>query len=244
MRGYHTRRDGGDLKGRLRLEEGMQGSWHSAAGLRYLQIDPSVEAANLPMIICLHGRGADASDLAGLASQLHPGGYRWILPQAPLPIPIGPGQMGWAWYSLDGDRSQSIVDAREITSRFVAEVFETLPGSAGATALMGFSQGAAMALHLSLAAAESFGAVVAMSGYLPAPETVHRPLDGPSQNILIVHGTEDQTLAIDLARTTRDQLREMGLSPQYEEFAMGHQITPESLARVSDFLAETLPPHH
>lgn len=221
----------------------MDASWHTAAGLNYLQVDPEAEADDLPVIIALHGRGADPSDLVGLAYEVNPGGYRWLLPQAPLPLPIGPRVMGWAWYSReDNDRAASVIAAREQIQQFLTETLAGLGIPRNRAALIGFSQGGAMALHVGVSSAEPFGAIVAMSGYLPAPESLGALPASPTQKILMVHGTQDQVLSISLAREARALLERAGFPLEYREFTMDHQITAESLATVARYLHSALPP--
>lgn len=237
----------------------MKARWSSAAGLHYIRMDPDEDSADLPVLVCLHGRGADANDLASLAFELYPEGYRWLLPQGSLPVPLGPRATGWAWYALGEERPTTVVHAREQVGRFITETTEALGVPAGRVALMGFSQGAATGLHVAVTSPVSFGAVVVMSGYLPAAETIDQmsgylaaaadPTDlKPGsvsltpQRILMVHGTQDQTLDVSLARQARDVLEQAGLAPRYFELPMGHTITGESLAVVREFLGEVFPP--
>ena len=53
-----------------------------------------------PTILTLHGRGANALDLLGLAPYLCNGKFLMICPQGPLETPIGPGAFGYAWYPM------------------------------------------------------------------------------------------------------------------------------------------------
>jgi phospholipase/carboxylesterase len=220
----------------------MNAAWHTTAGLHYLELVPERGADELPLIIALHGRGADATDLAGLSAEIHPDGYRWVFPQAPLPVPLGLGNMGWAWYALEENRAQTVIESRNLLATFVHELLGEQQFTRSRVAVMGFSQGAAMALHLALSSPEPFGAVVAMSGYVPAAESLGDLSSAPAQPILMVHGTEDQTLPVHLAREARDLLQRAGLPLQYEEFLMGHQISLQSLQAVRRFLHEVFPP--
>lgn len=222
----------------------MKGFWGEGAGLRYVQADPEDAPADLPVIFAIHGRGADATDLAGLAPELGHG-YRWILPQGPRPVPLGPGYVGWAWYELDDSRADTVVESRDILARFIDDTLQRLNLAHERALLMGFSQGAVMSLHAGLASETPFAGIAAMSGYLPAADALTPVLpQRRDRSILMVHGTQDQTLGIELGRSARDLLRHAGLSPEYAEFEMGHQITPESLATVRDYVHRVLPPHH
>jgi phospholipase/carboxylesterase len=208
-----------------------------------VQVEAEKAAQDLPVIVAIHGRGADATDLAGLAPAIHDNGYRWLLPQGPRPVPLGPGYTGWAWYELGDGQAESVLSSRDALTHFINELLTRLGVARDRTLLMGFSQGAVMALHVGLAAAEPFAGIVAMSGYLPAADALDGVLpDRLDRKLLIVHGTADQTLSIDLGRRARDHLVDAGLSPQYVEFDMGHQITDESLAVVRQYIHRVLPP--
>jgi len=219
----------------------MKGFWGEAAGLRYVQAEPEDAVSDLPVIFAIHGRGANATDLAGLASEFGDG-YRWILPQGPRPVPLGPGYVGWAWYELDDSRADTVVESRDILARFVDDTLQRLNVPRDRALLMGFSQGAVMSLHAGLESETTFAGIAAMSGYLPAADTLAPILpQRRDRSILMVHGTQDQTLGIELGRAARDLLQNAGLSPEYAEFEMGHQITPESLAVVREYVERVLP---
>ena len=227
----------------------MSTSWNELAGFEYLQFDPEYETADVPLVICLHGRGADASDLAHLASDLPPG-YRWIWPNAPHPVPFPDGSTGWAWYSMgpraepfaEEERAAAVIEIRDRLGDFVDQLLERLHARRDRTILMGFSQGASLCLHLGLAAPERFAAIISMSGFLPAPETLRGVGAGPPQSMLVIHGTYDRVLPISMARDTKQWLEGAGFSPRYVEISMDHQISYESLSVVREYLLEVLPP--
>lgn len=219
----------------------MKGVWAEDAGLRYVQLEPEDGGADLPVIFSIHGRGADATDLAGLAPEIGEG-YRWILPQGPRPVPLGPGYVGWAWYELDSSRVDTVVASRDILAGFVDQTLRRLDVSRDRALLMGFSQGAVMSLHVGLACETPFAGIAAMSGYLPAAEALVPTLpQRRGRSVLMVHGTLDETLNIELGRSARDLLQTAGLAPEYHEFDMGHQITAESLAVVREYVHRRLP---
>jgi phospholipase/carboxylesterase len=81
-----------------------------------------------------------------------------------------------------------------------------------------------------------------MSGHLPASEELIPILpERLDRSVLMVHGTRDSVLAIDVGRRARDILQKAGLELEYHEFEMDHQITAESLAVVRDFVERVLP---
>src|ERR1043166_4385249 len=106
-----------------------------------------------PTILTLHGRGANAFDLLGLAPYLCNGKFLMICPQGPLETPIGPGATGYAWYplSLGGPPDvPAILSARAQLDEFLNSVIERYPIDTKKLVVLGFSQGGVMAYTLAL----------------------------------------------------------------------------------------------
>ena len=53
----------------------------------------------LPAIVALHGWGANALDLLGLAP-FGNGRFLTLCPQGPMEVPLGPGALGYGWYPI------------------------------------------------------------------------------------------------------------------------------------------------
>ena len=55
-----------------------------------------------PTILTLHGWGANAHDLLGLAPHLHGGETLILCPQGPVQLEVGPGMQGYGWFPITG----------------------------------------------------------------------------------------------------------------------------------------------
>jgi phospholipase/carboxylesterase len=144
---------------------------------------------------------------------------------------------GFTWFDGWPPSGESMVVSRGLILEFFAQVLERYPTPAGKAILGGFSQGAMMALDAGFRTPEPLAAIVAMSGALyeaDLPAFAARR-DTP---LLLIHGTEDDMIPVLAARRARRVLEQHGLSPQYHEFLMGHQVTEESVAVVRTFLRE------
>ena len=78
--------------------------------------------------------------------------------------------------------------------------------------------------------------ICSMSGYLHYEP---KPLVNASPPVLITHGIQDLVVPIDLARQARDQLTAINLQVKYQEFEMGHNITPPVLELLKQFIQES-----
>ena len=208
--------------------------------LSYTEVIPSGRAATeaMPIVITLHGRGSNGADLAGLAPYVD-GGYRFICPNAPKPFYAAAGMpYGFTWFDGWPPSKSNFEESRKRLLAFVDEVRETFPSN-GQVALVGFSQGAMMALDLAFQMKEAPAAIVAMSGAVNE-DALPRDSERKDVPILVLHGTQDDVIPVVYARKTRRILEDLGVHPEYQEFPMGHWVTDESMALVKEFLGKSL----
>ena len=205
--------------------------------LEYLMVFPDDYDAtrSYPAIVCLHGFGADMRDLAGLAPAIDQTGHLYVCPNAPLRVPIGPGYSGRAWYEPGGNASPAAVErALSALDILMGEVFAQYRVSAGQTALLGFSQGGAMAYRYGMPRPELFSGLAILSGALRHPETLLPQLPpARTQRLFIAHGTEDPLVPVDCSREAVAFLEAQGYQPLYREYPMGHEI---NLAVLDDLI--------
>lgn len=214
---------------------------HDDLSLSYVLNVPSgrKDDAEIPLVIVMHGRGADANDLADIAPALDQGsgGIRFVFPNAPKPFePYRGMTFGFTWFDGWPPARGSIDDARQRVLRFIDEIVERYPTPAGKLIISGFSQGGLMSLDVGFRTRQSLAGIVVMSGALYEDEM-------PSFTkipVLIVHGVDDEVIPVLAPRRARRVLEDHGLSPEYHEFAMGHWVTQESIAVVAEFIHRSL----
>jgi phospholipase/carboxylesterase len=192
--------------------------------------NPDAEGA----IVALHGWGANCDDLISLAPLVGLRNYQWICPEAPFDHPMPGGKM---WYDLQSMDTEGLAQSCELLSQFL----EDLPAVTGIplekTFLLGFSQGGAMTLDVGLAF--PFAGLISLSGYLHITEEDLLELanmDLPP--ILIAHGTLDSVVPIHMARNTKEIFDHLGITVEYEEYEMEHEIRPETCDRIQQFILE------
>jgi phospholipase/carboxylesterase len=196
-----------------------------------------------PTILTLHGRGANAFDLLGLAPYICNGKFLMICPQGPLETPIGPGAVGYAWYpmTMGGPPDVgAILSSREKLQAFLDECLARYPIDARKLALLGFSQGGVMAYSLALSNPERFAALAVLSSWLPKEIISELAVKETVQSLptLVQHGTQDQLIELQRSRDSVEQLRALRVPVTYREYDMGHEITPRGLADLSAWLEE------
>ena len=104
--------------------------------------------------------------------------------------------------------------------------------------LAGFSQGGAMALHTGLRHPERLAGILALSCYLPLPETLEREASQASRDvpIFMAHGTQDPVIPLSWAMRSRDRLIALGYAVEWHEYPMPHSVCAEEIADIGRWL--------
>jgi phospholipase/carboxylesterase len=211
---------------------------HNDLSLRYVLNVPSgkPDDAELPLVLVMHGRGADANDLADLAPMIDDG-YRFVFANAAKKFEPMPGySFGYSWFDGWPPEGDSIIQSRTKLLALIEELVERYPTPEGKIVIAGFSQGGMMALDVGFRTSQPIAGIICMSG------AIYEADMPPLRNlpVLIIHGTEDEMIPLFGARRTRFVLEENGVRPEYHEFPMGHHVTEESMAVVRGFLGRVL----
>lgn len=184
--------------------------------------------------MALHGWGANAQNLASVVPLLNLPDYQFMFPDAPLPHPyISTGKM---WYDLAEEKGKGLPESRKLLTDWLQSLESSTGVPLSRTILSGFSQGAAMILDVGLSLPLS--GLLALSGYL---HPVSEPGGGKFPPVLIVHGRQDSVVPLKAAQYAKDSLVALGVSVQYQEFDMGHEIRPEVLTVVRNFILARFP---
>jgi phospholipase/carboxylesterase len=176
-------------------------------------------------LVLLHGWGADADDLLDLGEELVGPAVSLVALRAPQLHPAGVGRQ---WYPLSPAPDWTQLPAARLDLRRRIEALAaTVP--LAATALLGFSQGAAMALDA--ASDLPLAALIACSGY-PHPQWQPQPLPP----VLLTHGEQDHVVPAAASEELERQLRQAGGSVRRLGFAGGHGIDPALFPAMREFL--------
>jgi phospholipase/carboxylesterase len=200
------------------------------------------------IVVFVHGYGADGADLLGLADPLAPHlpDTAFYAPDAPEPCAGNP--MGRQWFPipwLDGSSEQAarqgLVAAAGDLNGFLDGLLadEGLPPAA--LALVGFSQGAMISLHIAPRRPVAIAGVVAISGRLLQPEALEAEAV-VKPPVLLVHGDQDPVVPFQDMSLAGNAL----LSAGFETYGhvmqgTGHGIAPDGLGVTLQFLKERLP---
>jgi phospholipase/carboxylesterase len=203
-------------------------------------------------VIWLHGLGADGHDFEPIVPELGmpaaAPGVRFVFPHAPLqPVTINGGAVMRAWYDVTGDGRQDTAGIRASQVRLEELIArERARGvAASSIVLAGFSQGGAIALQAGLRHPERLAGILALSTYLPLPDTLAQEASEANRDlpIFMAHGTQDPLTPLSWAKRSRDQLAALGYTVEWREYPMPHSVCAEEIEDVGRWLRAVLTAH-
>jgi phospholipase/carboxylesterase len=185
-------------------------------------------------VVLVHGRGASAEGMLGLADALAARDVAYVAPQAP----------GHSWYPYSflapiAQNEPYLTNALNTISGVVGEL-----GAQGVAderiVLLGFSQGACLALEYAARNARCFGGIAGFSGGLIGPEGTPRDYSGSLAGTPVFLGCSDIDSHIPLARVheSAEVLRKLGGQVTEQIYpGMGHTIIQDEIVHAQKILA-------
>jgi phospholipase/carboxylesterase len=220
-----------------------------AAELTGPRLAPRSRGPARQLVIFLHGYGADGNDLIEL-------GRVWqdLMPDAAFVSPHAPDRCAQAptgrqWFPLtmreNNERWVGVNKAAPVLDRFIDDELKRTNVPPSALALVGFSQGTMMALHVGLRRAAPPAAIVGYSGIFVLPdgsgsEAVKGDIKGRPP-ILLVHGARDDLIPAQALFLSAQSLAAIDIPTEWHlSPAVGHGIDEEGLRHGGAFLARRL----
>ncbi|MCB1472098.1 MAG: prolyl oligopeptidase family serine peptidase [Rhodobiaceae bacterium] len=195
------------------------------------------------LVIFLHGYGADGNDLIALGqqwAQILPD-TAFVSPDAPEPCGMPGAAGGRQWFPLTfrdpNEYWRGVSQAGPVLDRFIDRERDRLGLSDADVALVGFSQGTMMALHVGLRRAQRLGAIVGYSGALAGGEHLKDELT-QKPPLLLIHGDRDDVLPVQMLFMALQALADAGMAAEFHvSSGIGHGIDGEGLRMGGHFLA-------
>jgi phospholipase/carboxylesterase len=228
----------------MRGDRPREPGYGSAVDLVTAVRGPAAPSERPPLLVLLHGVGADERDLLPLAGHLDPR-LLCVSVRAPHEYPV----MGYSWFDIDWSTAPPTYDlgqaeeSRAALAALLPELVRQHGTDPARTFLLGFSQGGALALSVALTRPELVRGVVVHSGRL-IPDLPSRIAPAPALarlEALVLHGADDPVIPVERGRELRDFLEpRLGDRALYAEHEGGHEITAASLDDARSWLAARL----
>lgn len=210
------------------------GSAYEATGLVH-RVQQPAGAGPYPTVVMIHGRLGNEDVMWIFARTLPPD---WLVLSVRAIEPEGDG---YSWHPPYG-RFPTLTEFDKAVAA-IKQFIEALPQQYNADPnqihLMGFSQGAAASYALAINYPGLVQSVAGLVGFLPlvADEAIAAaPLrDLP---VLMLVGERDDTIPLELARASGEQLRQAGAYLEYREYDTGHKLNGDGMRKLKSWWAE------
>jgi phospholipase/carboxylesterase len=205
------------------------------------RLPPASGKADRLVVFC-HGYGADGNDLIGL-------GQHWqrLMPTAAFVSPHAPERcamspMGYQWFGISrldpAEMARGVSSAAPVLEAFIDAELARLGLDASRLALVGFSQGTMMSLHVGLRRKVSPSAIVGFSGMLPGADRLPGEI-AARPPVLLIHGDADEVIPVEALFASAHGLGAAGVRAAWHvSRGVGHGIAPDGLEIAGNFLAD------
>jgi phospholipase/carboxylesterase len=213
-----------------------------ASLLPCVEAGPRGEAAG--SVVWLHGLGADGHDFEPIVPLLRLPRARFVFPNAPArPVTINGGMVMPAWYDIVAlarpggeDAAQVRASAAQIDALLAREIARGVPSDH--IVIAGFSQGAALALHVGTRYPERLAGIMVLSGY--EVRAASREAEASAANrgtpMLFCHGTDDPLVPVQGGRAAYQAHATPAREALWHEFPMAHEVSDAEIGVVRDWL--------
>jgi len=195
------------------------------------------------IVLMLHGYGSNGADLISLAPH-----WQHALPDALFLAPNAPQRFsagrGFQWWPLSALSPVALAAgaaaAAPALDAFIDRKLDQYGLSEANLAIVGFSQGTMMALHIGLRRKGQVAGIVGYSGMLTdAADLSHRGITKPP--VLLIHGADDPIVPVASLNTAKRELERLGITvTSHISNGLGHSIDPVGLRLGGEFIAEAL----
>jgi phospholipase/carboxylesterase len=206
-------------------------------------LQPLSGGAPKKLVLLLHGYGSNGEDLIALARQ-----WRHLLPDALFLAPNAPQRSaigrGYQWWALDAFSPAALARGAAAAAPAVDAFLDRKLAQYGLTeadaALVGFSQGTMMALHVGLRRPRPLAGILGYAGALTGAAALAGEIRSKPP-VLLVHGSADQIVPVAALHAAEQALRRLGLEVRtHVSRGLGHSVNADGLRLGAEFLAEVL----
>ena len=191
------------------------------------------------LLFLLHGNAEDASSMAAYGALLDPRrDFALVVPRGPLVAKEG---FGWYRVGAQGPEPETFFPALAHVEQLVEHACNELELPREEALIGGFCQGGALATALALGTSARCvpPGLLFMSGYWAEPPGMRYRAEVPAGTaVLAISGTHDAVIPPDRQEAAARAIESRGPRVERRSYAMGHQVTLESLAGARDWLQQ------
>ncbi|WP_025691066.1 alpha/beta hydrolase [Paenibacillus zanthoxyli] len=194
------------------------------------------EGERYPVLFTLHGKGTNERNLLGLAEPLK---SKFILIGIRGDLPMSQGYQYYELRSLGNPIREMFDRAVAQLEAFIEHATEKYAVDPARRYVLGFSQGAILAMTLALTMGDRIKGIVALNGYIPdfvKTEYPHRSV--MNMSIFISHGEFDPVFPVKIGYETAAYFKNLNDRTVFMTYSSGHEVTESNRRDLLSFLLE------
>jgi len=194
------------------------------------------ENKKYPVIYVLHGMGSDEVDIYSLVEDLR---ETFILIAIRGPHAVGSGYAYYQIKRIGFPDMESFDSSIQDLSRFIEDAKERLPIDQDRQFVVGFSQGAILAMTLGLSLGPRLRGIVAIHGYIPDQIKTRTPIDNLDPlSVLITQGERDEMFPPMIGEANKDFFVQRCSDVSYQVYSHGHWVSDQERLDIRDWLKQ------
>jgi len=224
------------------VEGGEETMFAEARVLCPVLLRAPAESRGAPLVVGLHGKGGSADGFVPVWEAFaHPRPVL-VVPEAPYPLLLEAGQMGWSWDFPSRDPRLWARADPEVARYILLVAREARTArETGGVYLLAHSQGVAYAFMAMVEDPGLVRGVVAFAGILPAEMLPDERLAAAAgrTRVFIAHGRQDQAIGLESSRKAKERLGRLGFDVTLREFDGAHTLPAEILREAQRWIVAT-----
>jgi|TARA_Y100000310_G_scaffold161046_1_gene160926 phospholipase/carboxylesterase len=188
-------------------------------------------------IIGLHGWTGNEHVFEPVAKMMKVENAKWYFPRAPYKADTG---KGYTWFSGNDEKGWEIektwAGMQQLLNHVIAEGF-----SAENIFLIGFSQGAGLAMEIALRLPHAIGGIIPIAGFIKFMDILEKEATEESKGtpILLLHGNRDKVIPLQASKKAYNFLKTRGNQVHFESYDVGHKIPLRTASMIRGFISDS-----
>ena len=185
-------------------------------------------------VIGLHGWTGDEYAMESVAKLLKLKHVKWFFPRAPYKAP---SSKGFTWFEGSDDKGWNYEKTYEGLDRLLEQISNE-GFSKEKLFVIGFSQGACLAMEYVLRLPFSIAGIIPVAGFIKFKENLkaEHSMKSKSTRVLLMHGTKDEIIDLKESQDSYQILKKLGYSVELQTYDAGHKISLSSKSAIESFI--------
>ena len=187
-------------------------------------------------IIAIHGWKGNLSSMEHVANALNMKYAQWIFIQGPYAV----GDNKYSWFEGNEKEGWRYQESFDLLHETILDINKNgFPKSK--IFLLGFSQGACLAMEFIIRQEFSIGGIIPIAGFIGKKDKFKNDIVNGSQNtpVLLIHGSKDEMVLPVESKIAFKLFSDLGFEVQLQTPSVGHKIPLQTKGIIEEFILKT-----